>query len=241
MTASVVDSTSRFGRRQWRRRVRRARPWLIGLAVFIAVVFGAWVVLFSSWLGLRTVDVLGAPEITATQVSDAAHVAPGTPLARVNLDAVEARVEAIPAVASATVHRSWPHTIVVTVTARLPVAAIERDGQWWVMDKTGVLFRKTSGPDPVEPVVAVSGPPSTQTLTEIATVLGALPDSLLSTTRQVSAASPDSITLELKNGDVVMWGSAADSSQKVKVLDALMKHKATRYDVSIPSQPALKP
>ena len=34
-----------------------------------------------------------------------------------------------------------------------------------------------------------------------------------------------------------MWGSADQSQNKAKVLDVLLRQKATMYDVSVPGQP----
>ena len=53
----------------------------------------------------------------------------------------------------------------------------------------------------------------------------------------VSAATKDSIQLNLTKGRTVVWGSRADSSHKLTVLKALLRIKADRYDVSAPDQP----
>jgi cell division protein FtsQ len=233
-----TDSVLAFTRRPWRHRLRAWRWWLVIVALVAVVALTVWVVFFSSWLGVRTVEVNGAHDVSSRQVTVAADVAIGTPLARVNLDAVEARVEAIPAIASATVSRGWPHSIVVRVTERQPVALVHRDGAWWVMDKTAVLYAKAQTRTPSEPIVELDGHPGPQTLPQVASVLGTLPPSLLTATRRVTAWSMDSITLVLKNGSQVRWGSAAGSAQKSEVLQALLHRKARIYDVTIPSQPA---
>ena len=65
-----------------------------------------------------------------------------------------------------------------------------------------------------------------------------MPGGLASQTRRITATTMDSIELHLKRGEVVRWGSAADSDRKVEVLTALMVNgKAAQYDVSVPSQP----
>ena len=45
----------------------------------------AWLVGFSSVLGVRSVTVVGARTVTAAQVRAAAGIRPGTPLARLDL------------------------------------------------------------------------------------------------------------------------------------------------------------
>ncbi len=240
MRAHNIDAASRFGRRQWRRRLRVWRPWILTVAVVAVLGVAGYAVYFSSWLGVDTVRVEGAHDVPVDQVTAAADLSPGTPLARVSVETVASRVEAIPAVASATVHRAWPHTVVITIRERQPVAAVHHDGSWWVMDKTGVLYRKTIGRDPAEPIVELDGSAGPQTLPQVGAMLGAVPADLVTSTRRVKASSMDSISLLLKNGSQVTWGSASESAEKAAVLHALLKHHATVYDVSIPSQPALR-
>lgn len=228
--------------RRWSRRLRSWRPVLLVVLVAGLVGFAAWVVLVSSWLGLRSVEVNGVHGVTVSQVTGAVAVAPGTPLARVDLAAVQSRVEAIPAVASATVHRGWPHTLVVTVTERTPVATLHADGRWWQMDRTGTLFGASSSPAPGQPIVEVDGSAGLTARQGVASVLGALPADLAAKTARVSAGSADSITLRLVGGAQVRWGSADESGEKAVVLRALLRHSAsaTFYDVSVPSQPATR-
>jgi cell division protein FtsQ len=236
----VVDSASLFERRRWGRRLRTLRPVLLTGLVLVAVVLVAWVVFFSTWLGMRHLDVEGLHRVTTHEVTAAVDIAPGTPLARVDLDAVQARVAAIPAVASATVHRSWPHGIVVRVTERRPVAAVHANGHWWLMDHTGVLFGSTQRPDPGRPVVEIGTGAGSETLGQVASILGLLPPFLAAETKQVTASSADSITLHLASGAEVRWGSASASGEKAAVLAALLQHKASFYDVSVPSQPSTR-
>ncbi len=236
----VVDSAALFERRRWRRRLLAWRPRLIGCLLVLVAVFVCWVVLFSSWLGMHQLDVDGLHRVTDAEVTAAANIAPGTPLARVNLDAVQARVEAIPAVASATVHRGWPHTIVVTVTERQPVAAVHADGSWWLMDRTGALFGSAADPEPGRPIVeagARAGHPDAQPG-------GHGARSAAGRRRRSDQAGDrfveDSISLHLTNGAEVHWGSASDSDEKADVLRALLDTRPRSTTSASPPSPPTK-
>lgn len=236
----VVDSAALFERRRWIRRLEAWRPLLVGGLVVGVVVLLAWVVLFSTWLGMRHLEVAGLHRVTTAEVAAAVAVAPDTPLARVDLDAVQARIEAIPAVASATVHRGWPHTMEVTIREREPVAVVRARGSWWLMDETGVLFGAVGSPDPGQPIVQIDARGTLETRQQVASVLGMLPPDLAAATKRVSAVSEDSITLHLTDGSQVRWGSSTGSIEKAAVLRALLPRQARYYDVSVPSQPALR-
>ncbi len=227
----------RFNRRQWTRRLRAARPWLlIALAVGVLAVAG-WGVFVSSVLATERVDVAGTSIVSDTEVRQAAEVPAGTPLARVDLGGVRARIEKLPAVASVSVHRSWPHTLEITVTERTPLAAVALHGRWYAMDRAGVVFRPTPTRDTSLPIVALAPAADEAARQEVASVVAALPDRLLEATRRVKARSMDSITLALDDGRSVKWGSAEESDRKVQVLAVLLDQRASVYDVSVPEQP----
>lgn len=234
------SEASRFARRQWARRLRSARPWLLTALALGVLGLAAWVVFWSSWLATRNVAVEGSSIVTDRQVVQAAGVDLGTPLARVDLGGVRDRVAELPAVADVSVHRSWPHTLQITVTERTPLATVQRHGQWYAMDADGVLFRPTPARDPKLPVVVLTPSADAAARREVASVVAALPDDVLHSMRRVRARSMDSITLSLADGREVEWGSADESARKVQVLAVLLKQKAAVYDVSVPELPTTR-
>ncbi len=235
--ATSSDST-RFTRRQWQRRRAAARPLLLSVAAIVLIVFAGWVVFASSWLSAQTVTVSGEHTLTDAEVEAAADVDLGTPLVRLDLDALQRRVSALPAVAAVSVHRSWPQTVTITVTERQPVAAVQRDGGWAVVDKEGVPFRQTAQQPPL-PAIDVPADNDQSALRAAASVADALPAHLLATVRLISAQSMDSIALELVDGRVIRWGSATESEEKAQVLAVLLRQRARVYDVSVPAAPTI--
>ena len=122
-------ATERFEQR--RRSVSRRRWLLRGAALGVAALLGlaVWLVGWSSVLGVRQVVVRGAAQVQPSLVQQKAAVPLGTPLARVDLGAVRARVEAIPSVASAQVRRQWPNTLLVQVVVRVQVLGANGGGR----------------------------------------------------------------------------------------------------------------
>ena len=209
-------------------------------AALVAVLAGAavWAFFFSSWLSAQDVSVTGSSAVLSSDVQRAAAVSLGTPLARLDLDGIRARVQDIPEVRSAVVSRDWPHTVSIHIVERQPVAVVKRNGTWWSVDDDGHLFGDSPRRRPGLPMLVVPLLEGSDSLTEAASVAAALPSDLRRATGRLSATSMDSVTLHLRGHREVMWGSAADSDRKVEVLRALLLHtKASVYDVSVPEQP----
>jgi cell division protein FtsQ len=232
----MADSRQRFARRQRTRRLVALRPALVVGGVIVLGLGAGWTLLYSHWLALQTVDVEGVHQLSSAQIERAASLPAGTPLARLDLDAATDRIEQIPGVGSAAVSRSWPHSVVITVTERTPVAVVEDDGAVRAVDATGAEFKLKGGPRGL-PKLAVD--PGSGTLDDAAEVVASLPADIAERVTEVRADSMDSITLALGSGDEVLWGSADDSSRKAQVLAVLLRRHATRYDVSVPDQPTI--
>jgi cell division protein FtsQ len=238
--------------RRPRRFVRRRGP---RHPVLVAAVFPllaatlAWVLWASPLLAVRTVQVDGVRTLSVAEVRDAAGLRTGTPLLRVDLDGATARVRRLPQVAAAEVSRSWPDRVVVTVTERVPVAVVERDGQRVLLDRDGVGFDTITGAAPkgvVPLAVAAPGPGDPSTRAALA-ALGALPDGVRTRLTQVAAATPQQVVLTLPGPVTVLWGDGGRAAAKAAALTALLDQvsagrlgKAATIDVSAPDAVVLR-
>jgi cell division protein FtsQ len=236
---TVVESAQRFGATQ---RTHHWRRWLALVVVAVLVSLAVWVVWFSALLSVREVRVVGAVNVSADEVRQAAAVPMGVPLVRADVDGVTARVGAIPRVGAVEVRRGYPDVLVVVVTERTPVA-VTRDGAGLVyVDATGMRFGSMAVAPRGMPVVTASTEPALRSAVE---VVAALPATLRSTVTAVTAHSRDDVVLRLPDGATVQWGSAEQSDRKAAVLAALLHVHAAIYDVSAPDLPtsrgALRP
>lgn len=227
----------RFVRRQWRRRWLNWKPLLAALVTVTLVVAGIWLVYFSSHLAVQQVGVSGNGFVSAGQIRTATDVPEGRPLARIDLDTIERRVEGIAAVKSATATRAWPDAIKIAVTERKAVAVVDLGDDIRGMDDQGVVFRKFDKRPVALPLVKTSGVTGGEALHEAALVLASLPTPLQGRVAHLSVVTVDQIWLVLRDQRVIMWGSAEESEQKAQVLTVLLKRPAKTYDVSVPGQP----
>ncbi|MQA78207.1 MAG: FtsQ-type POTRA domain-containing protein [Streptosporangiales bacterium] len=218
---------------------RRGRGVKVFGVLLALAAIGGWLYLLygSGVFAARTVEVTGVHRLDAAQVRKAAAVPMGTPLARIDVDAVEARVARLAQVEEVSVGRSWPTTLRIEIRERVPVVAVERNGSWWLIDHAAVVVA-TQAKRPSLPVLGVATPrPGDSATTSALAVVERLPDSLRDDVRRVSATSEDSVRLHLPRSVVVVWGNPSQSTEKARVLAALRKAepKGRVYDVSTPA------
>lgn len=237
---TVRIARKRFARRQWARRWPALRLLLAVLALLAVSAGAGWLVFFSSVLAVEGVDVRGTDVLAPREVRQVAAVPLGEPLARVAVESVEARVQALAPVKTVDVSLSWPDQVRIDVVEREAVAVVERDGGLRGVDEDGVLFRGYDAQPEGLPVVRISAGTRSEALAEAAQVIAALPDDLAGRVDHLEVETVDSIMLRLRNGKTIFWGSAADSATKAEVLDVLLRQKASVYDVSVPGQPTIE-
>lgn len=230
----------RFVRRQWRRRWHLWR-WIAAVVLFVGLVVGAiWAVYYSSLLAVSSVEVQGVDLLTPAQVRAAAQVPEGGPLVTVDLAAIDARVTALAPVRSATVTRLWPDQVLIEIKERQVIATVELGGEIRGMDASGILFRSYQRAPRQYPRIRSDQNADSDTLREAGRVLVALPESVSRKVNYVSVESIDRISLVLRDGRVVVWGSSEASADKARVLDKLLAKRARTYDVSVPGLPTYR-
>lgn len=242
MSDTDVRTRRRFQRRQWTRRWLAWKPALAVVLVLILLVGSVWAVFFSSYLSVHGVDVRGTSLLRESQVRSAAAVPEGQALARVDLDRIRTRVEALAPVRSADVSREWPDQVRIDVTERTPVAVVSIGNQLKGMDEDGVVFRDYAQAPADLPRVQTGSDTGSDALHEAALVVAALPSDLAAKVDHVEVETVDRISLVLRDGRTVRWGSSADSDLKAEVLaELLVARQAKVYDVSVPGNPTTSP
>lgn len=244
-SAGPDEETVRIAAKDFRKRRhaghwRRLRTLLLALLLAAVLSGSVWLVFFSSYVSAEGVEVSGAGTLGESRIKRTAEVPTGTPLARVDLDAIRARVESLPAVRRAEVSRSWPHTVHLEVTERTPIAVIDRGNGLQSLDADGVLFGSYDNRPRGLPLVRTEPDTRTEALEETARVIDALPQRIAGRVETVDVATVDEIELVLANGRRVLWGSAEDSDQKAEVLEVLLRRPGQRIDVSVPGRPTTR-
>ena len=222
-------------RHQGRRRLRT----VLVILVLVAVVVGAFVAVQSPLLDVDQVVVTGAPHTGAAAIRRASGIPVGQAMASVDAGTAAARLERLPWVEQATVARSWPGTVRITVVERSPLAIIGEGADAALVDAHGrVLGPAAKEHLPViggSPVNAGAEVPSQRRL--VLAVLAGMPPKLR---KEVAGAhaTASGIALTLTDGIRVDWGSISQSTAKNDALTVLLKQAdrptIATIDVSVP-------
>jgi cell division protein FtsQ len=212
--------------------VRRRLIAILIMLVVTAVVCTVW---FTPVLGVREVEVRGAVHLTGDQVREAAAIERGTPLVRVDVHAVDARVRDLPRVAGVHVERLLPGTLRLTVDERDPVAMINSPAGTHLVDATAKDYATVTSPPSGLPELRV-GPDA---LAAAVGVITQLPEALRREVLIVTADTPSDVRVTLSAGREARWGSSADTPRKAAVLEVLMTRQGTVFDVSSPELPTV--
>ncbi len=122
----------------------------------------------------RQVQILGARQQDRLSIYAAVLDQDSDALLALDLEAIRARIEALPWVAEARVLRRWPDTIVVEVTERRPLAVWQLRGRFAVIDTGGALL-PAADPARFRHLPLVVGPGADRAAPALLALLGAWP------------------------------------------------------------------
>jgi len=210
------------------RRSRLGSIRLLALALAALLIVGAplWAPLIfrrMAFFHVRRIEIVGAR-----------YVAPSDILARLRVDTtvsvwdplgpLEQRVASHPEIATATVSRKLPGTLVVRVTERVPVALVPASGDFRVYDERGVAL-------PIDPTkVAVDAPvimqPDPNVLHLLAAMRLGLPDLYARLSAVRRGGAPNELILQLKTIPVrTMQDVTLDRLAQIEPVEADLNRK----------------
>ena len=200
--------------------------WLI----LVIAVFVWWSLYLSKWFIAQEISVTGNERLTIEQISTLAEVPIGNSLMSIDTAAMASQLMSMPEIEVATVERGWPHTILIKVTERTPIAVAATASGFNLIDSQGHNAGVVAAP-PAGLLIISAQPDSNAMLGAIKT-LAAIPVQwqLIG----LSAATQDSIVATLGSGAVITFGSSERAADKVEVAQALMEKGYSVINVSAP-------
>jgi cell division protein FtsQ len=226
---------------------------LAGLAVVLVAVGLYGLARETSMFAVDAIHVEGASPSVAADVQGELRGYGGRSLVGLDASAIEHRIAALPAVRSATVDRSFPHTLTVRVVPELPVAVLRRGVDSFLVSARGrVIAPVGRGTHRALPRIWL---PSTTDI-ELGSFLGGEGGGLAA--RSLAAfvgsgfpgrvtyvrALDGQITLGLRGGLEIRLGAPVDLRLKIAIAHAIVPALAlpsgggpTYLDIAVPERP----
>lgn len=210
-------------------------PWLVWLLVVLSAVIW-WSLYQSKWFVAQEVTITGNSRLSVEQISAVAAVPIGNSLMSINPGLITEQLQAVPEIKVATVERGWPHTILITVTERTPIAVAATASGYNLIDSDGMNAGLVTAPPPG--LLVISAQPDSPAMTNAIQALAAIPAEWA--LKGLSAATQDSVVATLGNGALITFGSGERAADKVEVAEALMEKGFEVINVSAPDAPTVK-
>lgn len=229
--------------RRFTQRSRRRRITVWGsVAAVVALVLGSVIAAYSPLFAVEKITVAGAHAVDEAAVRQALEDQIGAPLALVDASEVKAALMKFPMIESYALEARPPHDLLVRIVERTPVGVIRSDAGYTLVDAAGVVLATTPQKPEGQPTLSITGGVDSAAFRSAGLVVRSLPAKLRAQVTKVSASSADDVTLSLKDGKKVVWGSEEDSVEKALVLVALIKNSpdSGTIDVSAPTVPVVR-
>jgi cell division protein FtsQ len=226
---------------------RRRRAILLSvISSFTALVLLMLASMYTPMLAVETIRITGTDRLKVAELQAALKSQLGTPLPMVSSDKIAEELKPFALIESYSITSRPPHSLVIRITERSPIAIVSVGGTEYLYDPAGVKIGKASSSDEY-PTININGDPASSAEYALAIdVLLALPASLLPRVYSIDAKTKDNVTMELRGnaGQRIVWGDSSRSALKSKVLAALIRNykKSDRvtFDVSSPTAPVVR-
>ncbi len=229
------------------RRQRRKSVVVVLLALSIATAAGI-ALIRSPLLAIDSVRVTGQDLVSEGDVVGAAAIPIGSPLLDLPMEDVQARVEALPEIHTATIIRNWSGRVTIDVTEREPTMALRTPVGYALVDNDGRQVRTTTEtPDGFLPVIGleasgIPGDPAPPGSTAVLRLMEEITPQVRAAVSDV-VVTGDQMALRLVEGGRVVLGDDRELKAKVVSLETLLVSVDLRctheIDLTVPSAPAL--
>ncbi|MCM3781041.1 FtsQ-type POTRA domain-containing protein [Microbacterium hydrocarbonoxydans] len=222
----------RFTQRSRRRRI----VWLSVVGAAVLVVGGSVAAAYSPLFAVEKITVVGATTLDPASLEAALADQLGTPLALVDSSEVKASLLAFPLIETYALEAKPPHDLTVRIVERTPVGVMRSDAGYTLVDAAGVALSTTSDQPAGQPILNITGGTDSATFESAGLVVRSVPADLRAALTDVTATTPDDVTLTLSTGLTIVWGNSENSPLKSEVLakTLLSVPGASSIDVTSP-------
>jgi len=207
---------------------RRAIAIVAGCVALVLAVVAA--LPFTPAMPVDDVNVEGAVNLPAEEVTSLSGVETGTPMGRVDVRRAAQDVATNSWVDSVTVKRNWPNAVDVTVVEHTPVAWIDQGGEPHLINSEGKDFVVAQPPVGAVQLVDIGE----EQLPKAVEVASAITDVARPQVRELTRDGDHSFVLKLDGDRTVTWGASEDNRNKALALETVLQLDGKTFNISNP-------
>lgn len=217
-------------RRRKKTAAARLRPfWFLVVLLFALAALGAYFLV--TWPALRphTIVVEGNHVVEKNAILDAARIDLQTNAWLQNTHAMNQRVEAIPYIDAASIHRLPPATFVIVVTERVPFARLMTAGGTVIVDRDLRVLQDAQPSFDALPLLVAKTMPSQHpgTIVTQPELLALRDDEEALVNAHLAASSLEhdkfgDLVVTLHDGVRVLFGDESDLAKKIPLVDPIL-------------------
>jgi cell division protein FtsQ len=223
--------------------LRSRRIVAVAVVGLILLALVAWAVTYTPIFEAHHIKVVGAQTLRPEAIRELAGLDGSTNVVHLDTDAVAGRLLSNPWIASATIERDLPETLVVQVVERRPVATVPAMGEGSILASDGSVLPATDAVPALPKMHAALGVPDDAQRMAAAALLSALDPVVAGRVRDITVGQDGLVTMRLRDGVTVDAGEVGQEEAKAAALRAILRWSATdsrdltSIDVSAPSAP----
>ncbi len=216
-----------------RRKKGSAAP-VLGLWLFLLflISLAGYYFLNSAFFALQQIEVTGNTTISQETIVRQSGVAPGVNLFKIDTQGVIRKIQMLPSVKKVEVKRRLPHTLVLQITERTPIALVVSPDGFLQVDDEGIYIKRVQDFKDLH-LPVVSGVPLENNLgpgtrlekpgLSAALRLIQMMDKVLKeNVTEIIAPSPQTITLKTLQGVEIRFGEPEEMDRKMKIIEELL-------------------
>jgi cell division protein FtsQ len=221
--------------------MRRAQRVVLGAVAVAAIGLGGFALSRTSLLDAHHIRVIGNHHLSAGQVERLAGISGKTNVLWMNAGSVTERLMTDPWISSASVGRNLPWTVSIDISERVPVGIEGSGADARLVASDGTILGRPGGAARLPKLASGAG-----SVKDAALTLASFPSNLLKDVASATGSAGSTVTILLKGGTKVDFGTVDQAVSKVQALGAVLDWAAARHvgvlsvDVSAPSAPTAK-
>jgi len=212
---------------------RNRRPVIgLGLFLFFCMLLAAYFFLNSAFFNLQKIEVRGCVTIAEDTVNKLCGVTLGTNLLKIEIDRVKTKIEMHPVIKRVHISRKPPHTLVLEVEERTPIALVVSYSGYLAIDEEGIFIKQMDDLLNLNyPVISgISIDESTSPGDDLSSpgleaalqLLRLMEKDFLANVAEIKAAKSYNLILKMLQGVEIHFGEPENIEQKLKIVKELL-------------------